>query len=79
MATKKKPRKQTGMINLTTLRRLAKKVLGDDTGIYEYPRRTHVGGEVWEISTTGVEGVGIYHANRATARHMLKAALEAAL
>jgi hypothetical protein len=77
MAIKKKPRKQTGMINLTTLRRLAKKVFGDDTKVYEYPRRTRVGGKVWEISTTGEESVGIYYVNRAVARRALKVALEA--
>ena len=73
MATKKKTRKQTGMINLATLRRMAKKAFGDDTKVGEYP------GNTWNIATTGTEGVCVDHANRAVARRMMKVALEAAL
>jgi hypothetical protein len=76
MATKKKSRKQTGMINLTTLRRMAKKAFGDATKVQER-RRSY--DKVWCVSTTGVEGVDVCHTDRATTRKMLKAALEAAL
>jgi hypothetical protein len=76
MATKKKSRKQTGMINLATLRRLAKKAFGDDTKVGEGRRNYD---KTWDISTTGSEGLCISHLNRATARRMLKAALEAAV
>jgi hypothetical protein len=73
MATKKKTRKKTGMINLTTLRRMAKKAFGDETRVEE-SRSSYTG--VWNSQTTGLEGVGVSHTNRAVARRALKAALE---
>lgn len=76
MATKKKTRKKTGMINLTTLRRLAKKAFGKDTRIEEH-KAEYKG--TWLLNTSGESGAGAEHTDRATARRMLKAALEATL
>jgi hypothetical protein len=86
MATKKKTRKRTGMINLTTLRRLAKKVYGDvevaEDSYQPYRRRQIVwrlrvklSGDLQAWSTLLV----LEHEDHSTARRMLKAALEAAL
>lgn len=80
MATKK-TRKKTGMINLTTLRRLAKKAFGRPSQIIEEFRDTWA---IYALVET-LEGdralsvVRIHHPDRATARRMLKAALEATL
>ena len=85
--TKKKTRKKTGMINLTTLRRLAKRVYGDvEVAEDSYPPyrrhnqivwrvRVKLSGELQSWSTLLV----LEHEDHAIARRMFKAALEAAL
>jgi len=75
-SAKKKTRKRTGMINLTTLRRLAKKAFGKDVRTVE--ENTDFKG-TWILGTSGESGVGVEHTDRAVARRMLKAALDAAL
>lgn len=73
--TKKKARKKTGMINLSTLRRMAKRAFGVDVNVFE---NNNVG---WNmiVRLNVLTRILTQHEDRATARRMLKAALEAAL
>jgi hypothetical protein len=69
-------KKQSGMVNLSTLTRLARRVYPDDASPAGELHLNWIVKERWQIS---FDRTFIAHPDRAVARKMAKAALEAAI